>query len=384
MDSLNDHWGYEDPLYDELADARLSMNIPALASTYLGFLAGDGGLPDVGDVPITLGGRALTRPIKEDPINTPSDLRTFPARLDNGQVIWVRVGERYSSGAPISVSVVDKPTTVGASVAALTLMEGGTVETQQLKKHLPLVDLSHPIGIRESAHETFKRLSDGGDRARAVEFLAQFPSKAVSYAVALLRYYRPGFDALPEDEKRELVVGCCERINKTIAATRQLTGFLEYGASNRDQRAAVENPHQDVEIAVLRDVKKESYPEIAARLKIEVSEKARCIGDFSRVGHMARRGRDILERAFGKDGWARRATDMRLELERSNTLSEREKFLEDLADDLRLSKQATQDLLKGENPAPTAWGAGGQPYIHLGTLRTFYKALSEEVRDVDF
>jgi len=231
MESLDDYLASQDPLFVELDAARLSMHIPDLASAWLGLLAEDGGLPDLSAVSITHKGKPLSRPILEDPINTPSNPSTYPARLDNGEVIWVRFKERRSSGAPVSVSVVDKPDTVRAVLAALTVMEGGAVDIEQLKRDLPLIDLSHPIGISESVNEAFEALSDKGETARALEFVRSFHAAHIRYALALLRYYRPGFDALPEEEKRGLIVGCCERITKTIAAVRQLTNYLK-----RDRR----------------------------------------------------------------------------------------------------------------------------------------------------
>jgi len=378
MESLDDYLASQDPLFVELDAARLSMHIPDLASAWLGLLAEDGGLPDLSAVSITHKGKPLSRPILEDPINTPSNPSTYPARLDNGEVIWVRFKERRSSGAPVSVSVVDKPDTVRAVLAALTVMEGGAVDIEQLKRDLPLIDLSHPIGISESVNEAFEALSDKGETARALEFVRSFHAAHIRYALALLRYYRPGFDALPEEEKRGLLVGCCERINKTIAAVRQLSGFLEYGTPNRDQRTAVEDPHRDVEVAVLRDVERASYRKIAARLRIKISEKASYVGDYSTVVKMAIRGRDMLERAFGSDGWAKRAAEMRAESVRRSALSEREKYVEDLAEDWRVSQQAAQSILEGEDTAPEITKQVRISRRSLESAQRFYKALAEE------
>ena len=379
MESLNDYWGREDPLYDELADARIGMHIPNLASAYLSLLAENGGLPDVSETTITIGGRPLTRPITEDPINTPSDPLTYPARLDNGQVIWVKLDERRSTGVPVSASVVDKPATVRATLAALTLMEGNTVDIEQLKKHLLLIDLSHPMGISESASEAFELLADREGLERALKFVAQFQNRAVSYALALLRYYRPAFDSLPENEKRDLVVGCCERINTTIVATHQLSGFLEYGSPNRDQRTAVENPSRDVGAAVLKAVENATYPQIANRLGVKISDKSKCVGDYSSVAKMATRGRNILERAFGRDDWGRKAVKMRAEFVRRNDLSAREIYLEDLAEDWGISQQVARSILEGKDTAPEITEQLKRRLrLRLESIRRLYKTLADE------
>ena len=253
MRILDDYPEYEDPLHDALRAARETMHVPDLADAWLEILSDDGSLPDASATVLTHKGKPLRRPITEDPVNTPSDPSVYPARLDNGQVIWIRLHKRRFSDALVSATVVDRPDSV-AVLAALTIMEGDEVDIEQLQRSLPLVDLSHPGGISESVDEVEIDLIFSWEKSVALELIRAFPVGPVRFALALLRYYRPGFDALPEEEKRELVMGCCERMNRTIAATRQLTGFLEYGAPGRDQRPAIEDPHQDVRAAVMRDV----------------------------------------------------------------------------------------------------------------------------------
>lgn len=378
MESVNGRREYEDPLYNALSDARLSMHIPDLADAWLGLLAEDGGLPDVSATVIIHKGKPLCRPILEDPVNTPSDPSTYPARLDNGQMIWVRLDKRRSTDMRVSAYVADKPDSVGAVLAALTMMEGKVVDIEELRRLLPLIDLSHPEGISESVNEVFTDHIFSGKGTQARRFLGAFPVGPVRYALALLRYYRPGFDALPEEKQRALLIGCCERMNRTVAAIRQLTGFLEYGAPYRDQRPAIENPHRDVEAAVMRDVEKATYRKIAARLRIEVSEKARHIGDYSTVSKAVARGRDILARAFGEDGWEKAAAEMRSEHLRRDALSELEKYVEDLAEHWRVSPQAMQSILEGEDPTPEIRSRVDSPEFRLASMRNYYEALARD------
>src|SRR5215212_3270280 len=332
MGSLDDYLEYEDPLHDALLSARETMHVPDLADAWLRILAEDGGLPDVSALSLTLKGKPLTRPILEDPVNTPSDPSVYPARLDNGQVIWVRLDKRRSTDAPVSAHVVDKPDSITAVLAALTIMECDPVDIEQLRKRLPLIDLSHPNGISESVYEATSGLASTGDKALELQLARNFLVEPARYALALLRYFRPGFDELSEDEKRSLLIGCCERMNRTIAAVRQLTGFLEYGASGRDQRPAIEDPHRDVKAAIMRDVEEATYREIADLLSVEVSKSARTVGDYSTIQKMVVRGRNILERAFGDTGWHAIAVAAKQERDRRNALTWREKFLEDSAE----------------------------------------------------
>jgi hypothetical protein len=109
-------------------------------------------------------------------------------------------------------------------------------------------------------------------------------------------------------------------MNRTIIVIRQLTGFLEYGAPGRDQRPAIEDPRRDVRAVVMRDVEGETYPKIAARLRTKVSEKAKYVGDYSTVSKAVGRGRDILVRALGRDGWEKAAAEMRREYVRREAL----------------------------------------------------------------
>jgi hypothetical protein len=326
------------------------MHVPDLADAWLALLAEDGSLPDVSAISITQKRKPLTRPIVEDSVNTPSDPSVYPARLDNGQVISVRLDKRRSTDAPVSAHVVDKPDSVVAILAALTILEGDPIDIEQLRKLLPLIDLSHPNGISESVCEATSGLASTDDKALALQLARNFPVEPARYALALLRYFRLGFDELSEDQKRSLLIGCCERMNRTIAAVRQLTGFLEYGVPGRDQRPAIENPYRDVEAAIMRDVEEATNRKIATLLSVEVSKSARIVGDYSTIQKMVIRGRDILERAFGDAGWRAIAVAAKQERDRRNALTWREKFLEDSAEDWRISYRAAEELIAGGRP----------------------------------
>lgn len=375
MRILDGYPEYEDPLHDGLRAARETMHVPDLADAWLEILSDDGSLPDASATVLTYKGKPLSRLTTEDPANTPSDPSVYPARLDNGQVIWIKLHKRGLSDALFSASVADKPDSVGAVLAALTMMEGDEVDIEQLQRSLPLVDLSHPAGISECVYEVERDLIFTWEKSEALELIRAFPVGPVRLALALLRYYRPVFDALPEEEKRDLLIGCCERMNRTITAIRQLTGFLEYGALGRDQRPAIEDPHRDVRAVVMRDVEGETYPKIAARLRIAVSEKAKYVGDYSTVSKAVGRGRDILVRALGRDGWEKAAAEMRREHVRREALSEPEKFVEDLAHRWRVSPQFAQSLLEGEDPTPEIMSKVDPSEFRLAKARNYYGAL---------
>lgn len=358
MSIVPDHPEEQEREHLYLDGARHYKHVPDLAYRWLEELIEQGGLPDISSVEIRSKGRPLLRPIREDPVNTPSDPSIYPARLDSGQVIWVRLDEKRSSNGYRSVSVVEKPNAIRAILALLTILEGTQTDVGKLRNILPFVDPSHPVSIHESQYEAFRELveEENVDMARA--FLAdindgRFDYRSLEYATALLRYFRPNFDSLPLQERRDLLAKCCERINKLLEVSRQLSEFLEYGSPDKDQRPTIENPRRDVEAAALRDVEGYTYREIAEFLDVEISEKSRCVGDYSTVAKMVDRGREVLRRAFGEDGWQDKAAAMKARLESYNSLTPQEQFIRDCADDWGVSRElASEIIVNGLDPDP--------------------------------
>jgi hypothetical protein len=125
----------------------------------------------------------------------------------------------------------------------------------------------------------------------------------------------------------------------------------------------------------MRDVEGETYPKVAARLRIQVSEKAEHIGDFSTVSKAVGRGRDILARAFGTGGWEKAAAEMRREHVRRETLSKPEKFVEDFAEGWHVSPQIAQSILEGEDPPPKIGSRVGRRGPPIASARNYYDAL---------
>jgi len=338
--------------------ARHYKHVPDLAYRWLEELLEEGGLPDISAVRISHKEKPLRQSIQEDPVNTPSDPSTYPARLDNGQVIWVKLDEGRSSAGHRSVSLVDKPNTVRAILAALTVLECRQTDTAILRSVLPFLEPSHPVSIHESQLEAFRKLVDEGNTEAASSLLKSisgenFNYRSLEYAVALLRYFRPDFDSLPIREQRALLEECCERTNKLLEASRHLNEFLEYGRPDRDQRPALENPHRDVQAAALRDIEGHTYREIAKILDVKISEKARHIGDYSTVTRMVSRGRKVLERALGEDGWRQKAAAMKSRLKSHRSLRPHEQFIADCAVDWGVSFELASKIIVEElDPEP--------------------------------
>ena len=363
--------------------ARHYKHVPDLAYRWLEELIEQDGLPDVSSGEIRIKGRLLRRPIREDPANTPSDLSTYPARLDNGQVIWVRFDEKRSSTGHRCVSVVDKPNRIRAILAALTVLESRQTDIATLRSVLPFLEPSHPINVYESHHEAFKKRVGEGDTETAVTLLSGLSNKgldyrSLEYAVALLRYFRPDFDSLPLQDQRDLLEKCCERMNKFLEAARHLNEFLEYGSPDKDQRPGLENPHRDAKAAALRDIEGRTYREIADLLEVKISEKAKCVGDYSTVIRMVARGREVLERAFGRKGWQDKAEAARFRYQRWKSLLPQEQFIEGCAEDWGVSLQlARMIIVEGLEPNAEQAEAAGKSDFNIEDARETYKIICE-------
>jgi hypothetical protein len=235
--------------------------------------------------------------------------------MDNGQVVWVQRAKQRGIRGYRMVSVMDEPPrTAKATLAALTVLEGRPTDMKRLRAILPLLNPTDQESIEHSMSEAYKRLREQTGKKRSTFIGDLMAHRPLLYAQALLRYYRPDFDNLPPDQQRGLLEKCCDRINEVLDSVRLLADFLQNGGLDRDQRPAVENPHKYVEAAMLRDVEGLKHREIAGILRVDISEKSVVVDDYSAVVKMVGRRRDILRRAFGKDGWDEMVESMRAEL----------------------------------------------------------------------
>jgi hypothetical protein len=80
-------------------------------------------------------------------------------------------------------------------------------------------------------------------------------------------------------------------------------------------------------------------------------------------------------RALGRGGWEKATAEMRREHARRETLSEPEKFVEDLAERWRVAPQIAQSILEGEDPTPNRWSRIGRLGPRIAKVRNYYQAL---------
>lgn len=274
-----------------------------------------------------------------------------PITFENSrQVLWLQLkGDRSLDHGYREVRVSEDPLrTDKAILAALTAMEGRTVDTDRLRIALDRLKLPLEEPMWYQLHEALKELPIlPRDRSQSfAEYMEQDrkqreESELVSglrgawfldYILLVLRYHRPEFDSLPEKETLDLIEQTCTYTDTFIEALRKLTDFLEYGEPGRRQKAAAMDADRDVKAAVRRDVDGLTYCEIGRELAIPLPKDFGYKGDHPRVRQMVNRGRSLLKRALGKEGWQEHIKAMKAEAKRWNALDEIEQSAESMSE----------------------------------------------------
>ncbi len=150
----------------------------------------------------------------------------------------------------------------------------------------------------------------------------------LSLTLNLLRYYKPEFDGLSLGDKLDLIKRAHDYTRDLSESLRKLQSFLEFGAPNRQLRPVVAEPHRAVEAAILHEVQDLKYPQIGRMLGIPPPPDYEVKRDYQGVSDAVKRGKDILEKAFGKEGWRERRRAMKAEMAWWRSLSPEEKFRE--------------------------------------------------------
>lgn len=304
---------------------------------------------------------------------------SLPLRLGRaGQRLWLRLSGIRTKRGYRSIEVAkEPPRTDKAILAALTSMEGETVDVKELRKGLkglPPLQLERVLSwgthlhIREAMEYDPRPIQEmpTDDIERALEWLKEYEPvgklqrcKGIDYALLLLRSHRPDFHGLPHEQKLAYIERLCTYINEFLEALRKLTAFLEYGDPGRELREATRQTERDVRAAVLKDVDGLTYMKIAEELGEAIPEKYKRKGDHRTVREMVSRGRNVLRRAMGDDGWPAQARMMREEAERWQSLSEEERRVEHVADVCHMTVEEARQFIdletqdRAEEQAPS-------------------------------
>ena len=262
-------------------------------------------------------------------------------KLDKDQVLWLRFDTYRELAGYMAVEVVDAPRTDAAILAAMiawgaepigferVLKEIASERAwQELWQELKLrgsVELSELWAMSEKAEAYLKDLKnvmvEGKDTSSeewepVFRSLRNFQDRGkdlahLSYLLHLLRYYRPEFDKYSLREKLELITRADNHIKDYLESLQKLQAFLGYGTPNRKLMPTVKEPKRDVRVAILYDVEGLNYRQIGERMKIPLPPDADIKGEHQTVRKMVERGRRILEKAFGEEGWRERAKAMK-------------------------------------------------------------------------
>jgi hypothetical protein len=263
----------------------------------------------------------------------------YPVTFENSrQILWLQLeGERSRRRGYKEVRVSDRPLrTDEAILAALTVLEGKQVDARQVREALDASSIDLNVSLT-------------GQFWEGHDLPAPLPENLLEYVFLLLRYHRPEFDDLPREAKLDLIERTCGHINECVDAARRLSAFLEYGVPGKPQRGAARTADRDVRAAVRRDVDEWTYRRIGEELEVPLPQDFDYKGDHPRVRQMVSRGRNILERTLGKDGWQKHIDAMRTEAKRWNALTELEQCAEDTAKSLGMPYEEAQRICEEEN-----------------------------------
>jgi hypothetical protein len=268
----------------------------------------------------------------------PSNLHK--ARVE-GQDLWIRFNTRRTPQGYKAVEVVDMPKSDRAILAAMVSWVSDPVDFEQLRPALAyarglsdqregfeaaMENAVNYLMEGEATLEDFKKVMSVLDEVmqsfvllRNLEFL--FP---------LIRFYRADFDEYSDEEQWKLVQQACGHVNDFLESLSRLRAFLEYGAPGRRLTPSVKLPGRDVQAAILHDVEDLDHTEIGAAMRISLNpEEFRIKGEHQTIRKMIARGRDILEQAFGENGWPAQVKIMKEEKRRWQSLSPEEQQREE-------------------------------------------------------
>jgi hypothetical protein len=234
----------------------------------------------------------------------------------------------------MTIDVEDMPRSDTAILAAMTVMGAEPIDLGRLRKVLQYIEAPFKNTFKEHHKEalsqTLKEVKQALNKILSQEPVGPYPefawdlhhvSNSIEYVLALIRHYRPEFDSYSPQEQLDFIETTAKETNRFLEASRRFRNFLEYGAPNRNLKSPVENPQRDVRAAVLADVDQLKYPEIGSRLHISPPPAYADDGDYQSVSDAVKRGRDILEKAFGTEGCQQRVEKMRIEKDWWQSLS---------------------------------------------------------------
>ncbi len=295
---------------------------------------------------------SLGLPIKQQAGNlspSPESLplygESYPVRLEGTrQTVWLNLeGPRSDKGQYREVTVSEESLrTDGAIFAALTMLEGRPIDLSRLRKILP--DLVPSYG--ETVWDRWTNLSHEESKAELLRSLRHH--QTLDYVLLLLRYHRPGFDALPLEDRAALIADSCAHLNDSLEAVGKFMAYIEHGIPGRSTVPAAKSVGRDIKAAILKDVEDLTYRQIGDRLGIPPPADFGYKGDHSSVRKMVGRGRKFFRCGLGDEGYASHVEAMKEEAKRRRDMSEIEREAEDLSEAFRIPYEDALERVEEE------------------------------------
>lgn len=251
----------------------------------------------------------------------PANIRK--AKMDKGQELWILFDTRRDDEGYMSVEVIDTPQSDVAILAAMVTWLARKVDYRKLRAANSFVRSGAYAAQYEKINALFTEASKeeqgiaSPSAQAALDLLSGLDDKTealrhLEYMLPLIRYYRPDFDSRSPQEQQDLIEKACPHINGFLDALRRLQNFLEYGAPNQKKLTPdFKEPRRDVQAAVLAEVEGLTHSQIGERMKIPRPPNSRISGGHVTARKMVERGKRILERAFGKEGWDKQVKKMK-------------------------------------------------------------------------
>lgn len=295
---------------------------------------------------------SLGLPIKQQAGNlspSPESLplygESYPVRLEGTrQTVWLGLdGPRSEKGQYREVTVSEEPLrTDGAIFAALAMLEGRPIDLSRLRKALPGLVPSYG----ESVWDRWIELSREEGEADLLRSLGHH--QTLDYVLLLLRYHRPGFDALPLEERAALLADSCAHLNESLEALKKFMAFVEHGIPGRGAVPAAKSVARDIKAAILKDVEGLTYKQIGDRLGVPPPADFSYKGDHPTVRKMVGRGRRFFKTGLGEEGYASHVESMKEEVKRRRGMSGIEREGEDLSETFGISYEDALEQVEEE------------------------------------
>jgi hypothetical protein len=306
-------------------------------------------------------------------------------RLPNDQVIYLNLNaerEEHCDYRPAEVSI-EEPKARTAAVAALVALKGHKLRPERLRYTFPAAKLTREELGRDDP--SLKRLGKAlrhsrFSNARAPDFTL---GQRVEYLRKLLRYYRPQFDSLVENEQIALMEKAAEYVNEYLEALRRLTAFLEHGDPYSGlPHNTVKTTARDVRAAELKDIDGLSYPEIGERLGLSRSEQDVVKGDHQYVRKkVVPNGRDIFIRALGEQGYKDYIQSKKTEAEWWRSLPENKKLAEHLAEVAGIPSEKVHSIMVNEGFSEVVAELDNDQRWWAAFIRAWFETLGEETNE---